>query len=376
MNNDARNPPKAASPSGFLPSLKEFNIDLAKYKHYGTLMTMLQLDKIMDHEPKHQKKMPSGSSSALSEAHPLTSPLESPVDLALKTPEGYSETALTQMIQLRIEQEKTRQTQYKIELGKVVADLLRDAELRGVGSAELIRRLFLEDDTEFKPLITRLRSRLLLSGSLVTHRRKPSDPQPRAATTSTTAVCTPSPNKLPATEQRSLHPPYSRQLKPLVEATREADGRSSVASRASPTLPVLGQPVYPVFYTPNGVAQKSDDEGLPYNSNQNPGMQTSPQAPPVAQPPWPVNQQVPNAQHYYYVNSLPPGVQSAPMMPSQYYIPPPQGMIPWGMAPVPERKRDAEETSHVHKKPRGGKSNINFMITTPKNPPARKYNKL
>lgn len=61
------------------------------------------------------------------------------------------------------------------------------------------------------------------------------------------------------------------------------------------------------------------------------------------------------------------------MMPLQFLIPPPVGTVfPWGQAqaPVPERE---DKPLKRHKT---GKNGINFMITTPKNPPAKKYNKL
>lgn len=76
-------------------------------------------------------------------------------------------------------------------------------------------------------------------------------------------------------------------------------------------------------------------------------------------------------QPVYYMNALSP--LPAPMVPSQYYMP--SNMVPWKLMPLATEKRRDEDESHVPKKAKTGKNNLNFMISTPKNPPARKYNK-
>ncbi|WPK24819.1 hypothetical protein PUMCH_002111 [Australozyma saopauloensis] len=82
-------------------------------------------------------------------------------------------------------------------------------------------------------------------------------------------------------------------------------------------------------------------------------------------------------QHLYYMNSAPMPIQGNAYVPSHYFIPPPlqAGMVSWVPGPIPERRRE-EEDHYNHKKRRSLKTGISFMISTPQNPPARKYNKL
>lgn len=84
-------------------------------------------------------------------------------------------------------------------------------------------------------------------------------------------------------------------------------------------------------------------------------------------------------QPVYYVHPTPmtiPGNNS--YAPSHYFIPPPlqPGMVSWVPTSVIPEKRREEEDIHTNKKRRALKSGISFMISTPQNPPARKYNKL
>lgn len=83
-------------------------------------------------------------------------------------------------------------------------------------------------------------------------------------------------------------------------------------------------------------------------------------------------------QQLYYMNSAPVSISgNTAYVPSHYFIPPPlqPGMVSWVPNAVADRRREDEEP-YSHKKRRGLKSGISFMISTPQNPPARKYNKL
>lgn len=86
-----------------------------------------------------------------------------------------------------------------------------------------------------------------------------------------------------------------------------------------------------------------------------------------------------HGQQLYYMNSAPVSVSSnSAYVPSHYFIPPPlqPGMVSWVPSAVAPDKRREEEEAYGNKKRRGLKSGISFMISTPQNPPARKYNKL
>lgn len=79
-----------------------------------------------------------------------------------------------------------------------------------------------------------------------------------------------------------------------------------------------------------------------------------------------------------YMSSAPVSIPGNTYVPSHYFIPPPlqPGMVSWVPSAVAPDRRHEEEEPYSHKKRRGLKSGISFMISTPQNPPARKYNKL
>lgn len=386
------------SPTSFLPSLKGFNIDNAKYKHYGHLMTSAQLEKLILRPEKPKKSGLRSSLISSTHGNPVTSPLDPPRDLArsleLPLDKGYSDETVNELLRLRIEQERTKQLKIKYELSRVVLDLLREAEGHGFG-ADLFRRLFVDDDEEL--------SALLLNSGPLGLKRKLSDPESIGP-----SVHTPSPNKLPM----DVHPTLVLQPQPQpVQHSERSSPSSQSQSRSShlvvpapppptatglstlPQMPVYPKHVYPVYYAqmPEHYTQQVEEPnelGLPYDAQKYPtvvfhrlpqflrGQQSAStqgltHAAQGHLPPQPSHNML--RQPYYYVNSLAPGIPS--MVPSQYFIPPPltSGMVPWAIAPAQEKK---EEESHHHKKQKGNKSGINFMITTPKNPPARKYNKL
>lgn len=405
---------------------------------------------------------------------------------------SYSEETMREVLRLRIEQERTKQTQYKYKLSQVALQLLKEAESHGLGG-DLIEKLFLVDSgadfrnfmqwlgnqgEDFKRRIGGDFSRD--SHNLMDHHgdssnvhvsnnvnesnnvhdssndhvsnkvHESSDVQnsniahDSAKKSTSHAIQTPSPKELPETlmaVQNGLQSvslsgshPHSRGLQPPTARTRVNSMLESVTGALSvpfrlPNLVYLPQanPVYYVHGSDQRVqsgqtgsqigsygnqlsqssqsgqtgrseqaisgqsgqseqafqsSQKGNDDsenlGLP-NLNY-PGMiyQSLPQQ--FINPPNLFTQSIPHQMGiqtgtpYYYVNSLPPGMP--PMLTSQYFVPPPpfpSGMIPWGGAvPTSEKKQDDEQ----HHKRQKGKNSINFMITTPKNPPARKYNKL
>lgn len=390
----------------------------------------------------HRRRGESALCSVLS--HSVHLPLEPPRDLFRGLPaEKLLENLLLddtvhEVLRLRIEQEKTRQAQLKLDTALCVLELMRETDHHGLGD-ELLRRLFLDDDEDLRLHLLLLRNgdnngsavynvpaSGLTSGSVTAKNlRKNSENSSRKR--KSPDLHTPSPNSASAAAPPSKSPAVSELPGPV------GSPRPHVSPHTSPSV-VLSHQMYPVYYhleSKHTGRKKSEDVGtqmsprlgplhdtlgLPYQTQKYPGVvipflngQPAPQVPgsnPVANmasppqqqnPPHgpvashqklqhpqnhhnphnphnPLNPQNPNVshpvpQHYYYINSLPPGM--APMVLSQYFVPSPMaagGVIPWTMTPVVEKR----EEEPARKKTKSG---INFMITTPKNPPARKYNK-
>lgn len=408
---------------------------------------------------------------------------------------SYSEETMREVLRLRIEQERTKQTQYKYKLSQVVLQLLKEAENHGLGGG-LIEKLFLvESGADFRNFMHWLGSqgeafKRRIGGDFDRDSHYPMDhhgdssnvhvsnnvndsnnvhdssnvhvssnvhdstdvqssniAHDLAKKSSFHAIQTPSPNKLPEilmAVQNGLQSvslsgshTHSRGLQPPTARTRVNSMLESVTGALSGPFrlpnPVYLPPANPIYYAHgsdqrqqqlvqsgqsgsqsgsygNQLSQSSqsgqtgrseqaisgqsgqseqafqssqkgndDSENLVLPNLNYPGMiyQSLPQQ--FLNPSNLFTQSIPHQMGiqtgtpYYYVNSLPPGMP--PMLTSQYFVPPPfpSGMIPWGGAvPTSEKKQDDE---HHHKRQKG-KNSINFMITTPKNPPARKYNKL
>ncbi|KAK6460075.1 hypothetical protein DFJ63DRAFT_338030 [Scheffersomyces coipomensis] len=177
---------------------------------------------------------------------------------------------------------------------------------------------------------------------------------------------------------------------------------------------------YPVYYTPQPMVHPKDQAagkvlGSPYSQKYQPVLYQTPgphSVPPQSQPPQAHYQgeyiAQPPQQHYqYYIPSPPnnagqymiqgPGMVRMPpqQQPQQQRPPPPHHIPPPPQEqPVPThqfqsppdssnnrgvpifKSAEIHEDTSPYKKQRSSSKNtsINFMITTPKNPPARKYN--
>lgn len=122
-----------------------------------------------------------------------------------------------------------------------------------------------------------------------------------------------------------------------------------------------------VYTGPLQTGQGSDNNDSTIENNGTHTQQRTPQHSPQ------------QGQPLYYVNHAPVTIpENTGYAPSHYFIPPPlqPGMVSWvPTSVVPEMRREEEEL-HINKKRRSLKSGISFMISTPQNPPARKYNKL
>lgn len=370
---------------------------------------------------------------------PLDLPSRENLMLALDsgTKSSYSDETVRDIVRLRVEQERTKQAQLKFELSQSVTHLLKEAERHGF-SGDLIRKLFLEESApDHKNYMHHLHSNVSARPTKRKHSEHHAQGPEGAQTPK--LVRTPTPTKdinaektpgaseiaHPAGSSRTSVTPtagHSHVLSrdPVVPTPRASasDGGAHLAPGSAsgsvsgpsqlPSMPMYPLHVYPVYYTqlpdqisgPPKAGSELESLGLPYAGQKYPavvihllppqfpnlqqqqqqqqqhalGLQLQLQHQTHVQQPPPMN---PNqaGRPYYYVNLLPPGM-AGPMMTSQYFIPPPlpSGMVQWPTsAPIPEKK--SEEEHHHPKRHRGSKNSINFMITTPKNPPAKKYNK-
>lgn len=401
-NHQSDDQKKELSPASFLPSLKSFDID-PKYKYQAPQEEHLKpkAAKLAPHTTAHSRL------SLLSLENPLKSPLEPPhgdvlraLLLPLDKPWPYSEDTLNELIRLRIEQEKTKHTQIKHDLGQVVLELLREAQQHEI-SSDVIRRLFLNDNPHLYVHYLQTHLQGISQPPAISQPpglQPPSSSQPVALgakrKNSTDSVHT------PGTENESK-PASQAQSRALPKSESKLIPPQPQPTSQLPQVPVVPQHLYPVYYAyPEGQAapqntskpaanpptaqaphhlkltsqlEESENLGLPYSHKypvvyqllplqypRTPGLGPQRPPPPQTQPP-----------PYYYVNSSPQGVPG-PLMPSQYFVPPPVGTVfPWGQAQAPAPEREDRPKRH-----KASKNGINFMITTPKNPPAKKYNKL
>lgn len=294
---------------------------------------------------------------------------------ALSHDKHYPEPVLTQMVALRIEQERTKQIHLKLDLAHALRALIADAERTG-HSGDWLKRLFDDDDP-----LGRVHHASV-------HGREAGKK----------ALCTPSPMHLPETAAK----PKTGSGADSVQSHHSQNHHQQSRTHSSVPTPTTATPKVPtpravahsthslttlasiVSSTPLGHSsshtsvgtfalsnsaasgmvgaghnQHFEELGLPYGQGKCPAI---------------VFHSLPNGQPvpaYYYVNS-PPGGHGPAMVPSQYFIPPPlaQGMVPWPVAILEKRGEDEPPAKKTKQK-----GEINFMITTPKNPPARKYNK-
>lgn len=376
---------KKVSPSTFIPELKLFGIDQAKYKHYGHLMSSEQVENIMR---KPEKESRSSSMLDLDVTSPLDprpvlngemKEAEKPKIEKLSISEiairgldfdigkSYTEETVREIVRLRCEQERTKQSQYKLKLGEVVLELLKEAEQHGFGG-DLIQKLFLDENTEsYRNYIHFLKGK---GNDIPVHTPLPKLP----VIDDSTVIRQNAPSRCLSGTQLLSQNQATAQVKPQTSVDSGANSvtGSILGTSHLPNMPMYSLHVYPVYYTQ--VPEKHEEPellGLPYQKypavviQQGHQHQHQPQSQQQ-------QQQSQVGRPYFYVNSLPPGM--APVMTSQYFIPPPMpsNMVQW-TAPLQEKK---DEEVHHSKRQKGNKNSINFMITTPKNPPAKKYNKL
>ncbi|CCE86443.1 Piso0_004933 [Millerozyma farinosa CBS 7064] len=346
----------------------------------------------------------------------------------------YSSETLNEVLRLKIEQEKSRQQSNKIEFGLVAIELLKLAESLHV-SSELIPHLFISNTPvgELKHKLNELKhdgkdmtektAKFINSSyshktgfSLETSRsiRHKSHDEKLLPSFAEKAESL-------RNSSEALSPARSpNNRSPIIAPTRSSSYGSDTKSKESPNTshemtnpkaspglsstysppPTIVPPMYPLYHTP-GPAYTAAPQTSTSRKNQADSPTSGNSLPPSS----PFIQKYPSLMYPAYRGYQGPISQQAPY--SYYQRPPPQsgmystgapGTISPGYYPqnVPMHypmtesegakshkihyKSDDEASPHPPTKKHKGASNpkthgINFMITTPKNPPAKKYNK-
>lgn len=282
----------------------------------------------------------------------------------------YLEATLAEMLRFRTEQERTKQTQLRHDAARVALDLVRETERYGLGG-EVLKRIFLDapHEGQLDPAHDSRGDSRSDSRKTPLHTIQPMhpvhDPQDRQTSTppGQTPLQTPH-NHTPRHSPQESHPTPtshpshlshpSHDLAPPLEEKPRAAHLPRAGRLETLPLRVLPQHMYPVYYqVPDKYKPPLDDEL--YQKYQRVVFHSLPSQ--YLATPQPL-------QPHYYINSPPQGVPGLVQL--QYVIPPPLGPV---MPYQPQEK--ASEPPQKRAK----KGAINFMITTPKNPPAKKYNK-
>lgn len=504
--------PKGPSPNTrLLTNLRSFNVDRAKYRHYGSqsLMTTQTLEEIIKDS---KSKSATTKKDPTSPASPTSSPPSPSTDLhklqsgdlhrnliddsiadllgLLSTSGGsvhwpYSSDTLSEIVRLKIEQEKTKQVTVKQELGSTIIELLKLAKSMNI-NGDLIPLLFVNhtpDDVEaythhsypqidtksnieeLKVKIRQLqddpgnldhlitaksmqetpRSSIKRKFSEGSHQLPSFDETAEKLRISVPAPSTGSVSPLRSPEKLPQPPTHRRIVSDNSDTLREVKLPESSPSLQSvkgseKSLANVSEPhshpsqpsqhhLYPVYYTPinpkgvisqppppppppgSGGPQSDHSEshtasstvlGSPYSQKYQPVIYHTPQT--QFQPGYATLQQPP--QYYYVPSPPPPQHQQGQQQPQQqqhpqFLVAPGSQPIPMGLVPgypsgqqiqyqvsdmergpvkyhqVIEPAHDPIPQTHAskkHKTTAPKPSGINFMITTPKNPPAKKYN--
>ena len=306
---------------------------------------------------------------------------------------AFDTTTINELLRFKTEQEITKQEQLKNDFAYCTLDLLRLAQSLKV-SPDLIP-LLLGSDIKIEELRQKIKdlssypSGLKRQADLVL-----SGPTKKAAS---------------VTDQekpRTVSPgrsPYQLPKLPILH-TRNNSGNnverepSPSMSNAKPVLlplPITGKglsPSYPVYFHPSPPGSETKFLGSPYNQKQNIGVVSTASLPPTANSV--PNLGAPNTYtlpaagasnpYQYYMGGTPPEnmmVQPPPLHYRPLPVPAPNALderinkIPGGGNILRFDKQGSEDHASSKKAKASKSSSINFMISTPENPPAKKYNK-
>lgn len=459
---------KKPSPSSFLSTLKSFNIDRSKYKHYGhqSLMNSQSLQTMMNEAHKSNIDVDrSAQATAVSNKLVIDEKIAQILDIppqviCEESVWPYNVDTLNEILRYKVEQEKTRQETIKCDFGSTAVELLKLAKSMGVDS-ELIPFLFItnlvsldslkiqiqklktDPDEIINALSRKCNKDFIRKGSSSSSSSSISDLKvPPSAKRKHSDTHLPSFSETAEsirTQSAIVSPLRSHNILPVTVHRRVVSDSSEVTNRNSNTSsPPNPQAPLPL---PNYAPQHRLQQHLPQVTSQAMAQNVYPVYYPLyGGPSPPSHYQIPLPQQpdqpnktlgspyppkYQPINNAPPATGAAPIPPPQgqgyapqqmqqyqYYgtspnsmphymmqAPPPRMNLPVAHAPaqhpqqvpthqfqkLPElgsskttvfKVSDPHEDSSPHKKHKTStKSNgINFMITTPKNPPARKYN--
>lgn len=414
---------KKPSPTNqnLISNLKGFNIEKSKYKHYGhnSLMTAQALDKIINEShdsegvkpeipsqskviteersespDKAPKKVMEKDSSPESKAWSSDNKMimDQTMKTLLKLPQEsttenvwpYTSETLTELLRFKTEQERTKQEEIKNEFASTTLNLLTLIKSMNI-STDLIPKLLANNAiSEMNDNIESLKNNPeeLIPNYEKPTKRKYSDVERRYEQTELVSPMR-SPQKLPSSTHRRLRSDDSENVRasrdhsPSSQSTSHHYGEPYLQQHSPNQISQPPPGMFPVYYAaPSKSAAPSGEPnttaGSPYQQKYQPVVYHPPQGQPHYQS---MSGSYGPPQQYYYVTSP----HSQPGGQNQY--PAPSMMTPLGSHHGVHYHHDSKEQEdyHMHKKQKSvtnipKNSNINFMISTPKNPPARKYN--
>ncbi|RLV95455.1 hypothetical protein JA1_001043 [Spathaspora sp. JA1] len=276
----------------------------------------------------------------------------------------YDTATLQGLIRFREQQEKTRQESLKRENMTLALDLLKLAQEMNI-STDMIPKLFASEPFVLVNSLNQLQEfKSQHDDDIKSKKRTYSDTQISEIDKERKNIIqtishgsSPLPNNEALTNQKDkpfLLPPINTKPRTKQHSPKPPASHKAQENQASPRY--VQQPlIYPRYYTPQSEIQ----------SNANPG---SPGFHPYI---YPTPIQYPAPQYYF----VPPNAQPIPPpQPPPYLLNVP---LPLQKTPPTVPLQSPESIKANKEEPTGRKkknTGINFMISTPTNPPARKYN--
>ncbi|CUM64121.1 uncharacterized protein PRCAT00001712001 [Priceomyces carsonii] len=422
---------KRTSPSSknFLSDLKSFNIDRSQYKHYGhqSLLNAQAIEKIIlnstEDEVKSTAKDDPNIALDSSRANNRII-IDERISEILGIPPQmvdeesiwpYNTETLNEILKLKTEQERTRQETIRSEYGATAVELLKLARSMNIHS-DLVPFLFVSNTSvedlglkieriqrDAHEVINEITAKAReLTPQMKAHKRKHSDinlpsfyeTAEKIRPPSSQASPLRSPIKLPPIIHRRVISDNSGVTEKETQALQTARQQSPIILKQH--LPqqqtqTMQTNMYPIYYAsgPQGAAsgQRSQSQsnevttskslGSPYAQKYNamkfPLTQNTFQPAPNYIPQYPYFvSSPPNNPPFMMQGQIPPGI--VPAAPIHHFRSPDLERPPTSGGSVRGPVFEPEDASPYKKQKSSRNSSINFMITTPKNPPARKYN--
>lgn len=448
--NDSIDPKSSPSNQNFLSSLKTFNIDKSKYRHYGTSMNSHALQSIINESDNHtnsntKPQQPENVDRRNSYSERRNSEniksnkfiIDEYISEILSLPKQtigeesiwpYNITTLHEILKYKVEQEKTKQELIKTEFSNISLEILKLVNNMSL-DRNLLPIIFNSSEDSLKLLHLKL-NELQHSHGNVSHQPNNSQHEDNKSYTfkkeSSIELNKSNPPELSHLKRKNSDthlPSFSQTTEsirsnidsPITQSPHEEHRRnkstSSVSSKGSKHSPIhhhvqlptpqplskisrasppiqhpLPPNVYQIYYgppinEPGANGQSTNNLGSPYSAKY-PGVIYQPPPPGYVVPQYqyfvpstPNNEINANNQTPYAVRpSLPlPHPTQQPPVPSHQFQSNDKDSSKSNIFRSAEIHEDNITTTKRHKSI-GKSTSINFMITTPKNPPARKYN--